>query len=67
MYSSQTSRAQQFVYGLQRVCENEKKPQVSPLRYAPVEMTIQWVDEILCLQEKIKKPSCKEIVISTGA
>jgi hypothetical protein len=30
-------------------------------------MTIQGVDEILCLQEKFKKPPCKEIVISTGA
>ena len=34
------------------VCENPKrKPQISPLRFAPVEMTILWRDESLCFQE----------------
>jgi hypothetical protein len=41
--------------GLKRVRENTKgKPQISPLRCAPVEMTILLNDEIPRLQEKHK-------------
>jgi hypothetical protein len=28
----------------------ERKPQISPLRFAPVEMTIQWLIMLWCLQ-----------------
>jgi hypothetical protein len=36
---------------MRRVAD-EKKPQISPLRYAPVEMTNLWRDEIPCFQER---------------
>jgi hypothetical protein len=42
-----------LMYGLKRVCGSRKKtPQISPLRYAPVEMTNCWRDEILHFQER---------------
>jgi hypothetical protein len=47
------SSTRRFIYGLKRVCENrEKKPQISPLRYAPVEMTILFKDRIPRFQER---------------
>jgi hypothetical protein len=39
--------------GLKRVCENsKKKPQISPLRYAPVEMTNLWLGDAPFSMEK---------------
>jgi ABC-type lipoprotein release transport system permease subunit len=36
------------------LCENgREKPQISPLRYASVEMTMLFEDEIRCLQEPL--------------
>ena len=38
---------------LLRGCENKRKrPQISPLRYAPVEMTILFEDRITRFQER---------------
>jgi hypothetical protein len=38
--------------GLQSLRENYKKPRISPLRYAPVEMTILFEHSIPCFQER---------------
>src|ERR1700689_1345618 len=49
---------------LKRVCEScEKKPQIPPLRCAPVEMT-KLLQKYLCFQGYSQSPN--EIVISTG-
>jgi hypothetical protein len=47
----------------------KRGPQVSPLRCAPVEMTILWRCRILCSQFdwKHRRTSPNRIVISTGA
>jgi hypothetical protein len=43
------------------------KPQISPLRFAPVEMTIQWKEEIPRFQEKCESFVCNKFVVSTAA
>jgi hypothetical protein len=44
----------------------KKKPQISPLRYAPVEMTNLWLRDNSFSMENRPQP-CNKFVISTGA
>jgi hypothetical protein len=55
-------------WGLGRVCvRTKKKPQISPLRYAPVEMTRLWQLKLLSLSRKRGTLSSNKFVIPTGA
>jgi hypothetical protein len=51
-----------------RLCVRaEKKPQISPLRYAPVEMTILFEGKIPRFQEKYEILAATELSSLTGA
>ena len=53
------NRISYSLHGGKRKQQGERKPQISPLRYAPVEMTIHLESRIQCFQGELLVFPCK--------